>query len=109
MKNIVKVLYYIDHPEVAILEVENIERSISWIIYHKPTDRLKRFTFSAFAWRRAHKEDEAKGILKKVKSLRKFWIEIDNRLLAFRQEKPEALPENLIENIDKQYSKLIGW
>jgi hypothetical protein len=111
MRNIIKVLYYIDHPEVAILEVENtdVENSIFWLIYYKSTAQVKRFAFSAFSAPHRYKQHEEKGILKKVKSFRKFWIEIDNRILAFRHARPELLSENVIENIDRQYSKLIGW
>jgi hypothetical protein len=109
MKNIVKVLYYIDHPEVAILEVENteIENTITWLIYHKPTEQLKRFAFAAR--QRSQRQHEERGILKKAKALKKFWIEIDNRIFAFRQAQPDMLPENVIRNIDRQYSKLTGW
>lgn len=111
MRNIIKVLYYMDHPEIAILEVENTdaENGIFWLIYYKSTTEVKRFAFSAFSRQRAHKVNEEKGILKKVKSLRKFWIEIDNRILAFRHAKPEHLSENVIEDIDKQYGKLVGF
>jgi hypothetical protein len=97
---------------MAIIEVEQAGysglRNILWLVYHKATQSVNRFSFRPTLYTaRARGQKIKKGFLKLANKPGSYTIEIDALVFNFTEQHPENMPAGAMANIEKYLSTVV--
>ena len=112
MSNQCEIVYYLDNNDMAIIEVEqagySVLRNILWLVYHKATQNVNRFSFRpTFSKTRARGQKIKKGFLKLTNKPGNYTIEIDTLIFNFTEQHPENMPVGAMASIEKYLSTVV--
>ena len=102
MKSKTNMVYFLDNSEISIVEIENEAVGlidILWIIYYKNNNTTKLFKFRHSGSLRIQERDNKRGFFQGSKDKNKYYIEIDNLVVPFKEKTPELIPEKVRSQI----------
>jgi len=96
MQNDHQIVYFLDHSDIAIVEVEAAGsgfKEMLWFMYHKASHTIKRFKFRPLsAATKVNGKADKKGFLKFTSKPGRYSIEIDHKIFDFDEQLPEQMP-----------------
>jgi hypothetical protein len=112
MSNQCEIVYYLDSNDMAIIEVEQAGysgfRSMLWLVYHKATQSVNRFSFRpTFSKTRSRGKKIKNGILKLANKPGNYTIEIDAHIFNFTEQHPYSIPIGAMASIEKYLSTVV--
>jgi len=105
-----KIVYFLDNSEISIVEIENEEtglKDVTWIIHYKNNNTTNFFKFRHVGSLRIQERSNKRGFFHGSKDNKKYYIEIDNLVVPFREKTPELLPEKVKTHISVYLSNFI--
>jgi hypothetical protein len=98
MENGHEIVFFLDHTDIAIVEVEDRNsgfKEMLWFMYHKASHSIKRFRFRpSFATTKVSGQPAKKGFLKLSNRPGRYSIEIDHTIFDFDEQNPDFMSDD---------------
>lgn len=104
------IVYFLDNTEMSIIEIENETIGLKdnhWLIHYKSNKTVNFFKFHHSGSLRIQERYIKRGFLKGSKNNRKYFIEIDNLVVSFKEKKLDQISETVRSQINLYLNNFI--